>query len=369
MSEEVDKYDLHRLDDVFYSYKQLFKHRSFLDVCWANDFYETNFERVSAFPIEIVRPYAERLLEVHGSGPLLHTIIAANLECEPMPTNGGEFAFVTLNTEHQFSFKKDVMGLVAACGLDKRKAKDSEYECLRCEKSIHVLGLNLYESLLQHARNCKMVIDYRYLKPLTSFCRKSDHELYKDFLYKSVAQTMLTKLAVLIARPKQFDELPFSAFANNRFDSLQTVLQQSRKRLRLDDDALDRMVQAGYHTLFNQTTINWRDFKKSVNEYALNPVGDRKITCFCCHHEAFLSTEFFNDPWRYHAMKSPSCIYLLMKKGYEYVRQVRESMYDLRLRSKMELPTFESKWNFQPLTTPMGELFDLRKGVTKRKKT
>jgi len=70
-------------------------------------------------------------------------------------------------------------------------------------------------------------------------------------------------------------------------------------------------------------------------------------------------------------MNSPSCIYLLMKMGWEYVRQVRESMCDLRLRSKMELTegVIDPKWDLQPTTTPMGKLFDLRKGVTKRKKT
>jgi len=60
-----------------------------------------------------------------------------------------------------------------------------------------------------------------------------------------------------------------------------------------------------------------------------------------------------------------------MKKGWEYVRLVRESIYDLRLRSEMDLSTavIDPEWDLQPTTTPMGELFDLRKGVTKQKKT
>jgi len=60
-----------------------------------------------------------------------------------------------------------------------------------------------------------------------------------------------------------------------------------------------------------------------------------------------------------------------MKMGWEYVKQVRESMYDLRLRNKMEPFTavINPKLKLQPPTTPMGELFDLRKGVTEKKKT
>lgn len=364
MSEEVDRYDRHRFDDVFYSYTQLFLHRHFVDVGWIKDFHETNFERVSAFPIKIMRPYVKRLLEVHGTGPLLHTIIAANFECEPIPFNGGPFAFVSHNRVCKLSFKKDITGLIAMCGMDKLKAMNSRYDCIRCGESIEVSGLNLYESLRHHARNCEMEIDCRYLEPLISFWKKSDREVYKNFLYKSVAQTMLTKLGVLIVRPKKFDELPYSSFVNNRSDSFQTVMQNC-----LDKGALERMVEAGYHMLCTQT--NWRNLKKSVNNYALTSIGDRKITCFCCHLEVTLSSEVLDDPWRCHALKSPSCIFLLMKKGWEYVRLVRESIYDLRLRREMDLSTavIDPEWDLQPTTTPMGELFDLRKGVTKQKKT
>jgi len=37
----------------------------------------------------------------------------------------------------------------------------------------------------------------------------------------------------------------------------------------------------------------------------------------------------------------------------------------------MDLSTavIDPEWDLQPTTTPMGELFDLRKGVTKQKKT
>jgi len=167
MSDRVVKYDRHRFDDIFYAFTQLFLHRNFVDVCWTKEFYETNFERVSAFPIEIVRPYAERLLRVHGSGPLLHTIIAANLECEPMPTNTGPFSFVVHNKRHEYTFKKDVIGLIAAFGVDKYSAISSDYYCIRCETSVRISGLNLYDSLRQHARDCEMEIDDRYLEPLT----------------------------------------------------------------------------------------------------------------------------------------------------------------------------------------------------------
>lgn len=370
MSGRVNKYDGHRFDDIFYAFTQLFLHRSFIDVCWSNEFFETNFYRVSAFPIEIVRPYAERLLQVHGSGPLLHTIIAANFECEPTPSNTGPFSFVVHNRRREYTFKMDVMGLIAACGVDKQSGINSDYHCTRCKTSIRLPGLNLYESLRQHARNCEMELDDRYLEPLTCFWKKSDHELYTKFLHKSVAQTMLTKLGVLIVRPKKFDELPFSSIVNNRYESLRTVLQ-SRKRIYLEDDALDKIVQAGYHALFNQKSVGWRELKKSLKDYTCNQVADRKITCFCCQHEVNLSSEFFNDPWRYHAMKSPSCIYLLMKMGWDYVEQVRESMYDFRLKRKMELPAavIDPKLNLRPKTTPMGDLFDLRKGVVKRKKS
>jgi len=60
-----------------------------------------------------------------------------------------------------------------------------------------------------------------------------------------------------------------------------------------------------------------------------------------------------------------------MKMGWDYVKQVRKSMYDFSPKNKMELPAavIDPKLDLQPPTTPMGELFDLRKGVTKRKKT
>jgi len=265
-----------------------------------------------------------------------------------------------------------VMGLLSACGFDKKKAADkSDFDCLRCGASIKGLGTDICESLKEHAMDCEMLIDRRYLEPLESFGTESDQKAYTNFLHKSLAQTMLTKLGLLILIPKRFDELPFSSFAINRIDSLHVVLE-SRKRLRLDDEAVGRIGQAGYHTLYNQKDLPWYELTKSLKDYAKTQVSDRKITCFCCHHEVTLSAKFVSDPWKYHAMKSPSCMYLLMKMGWKYVKHIRESMYDLRLRkNKMEKCTavIDPKLNLRPETTPMEELFDLRKGVMERKKT
>lgn len=375
MSKEVKQIDDHRFDDIFYAYKKLFLDRSIVDVCWANDFYETNFERVSAFPIDIVRPYVEQLLHVHGSGPLLHTVIAANLECEPIPLNRTQFMIVVQNTYINYTFRRGVMGLISACGfVTKRKFdENSNFICLQCRYPIeHGLGTATYASLRKHARKCDMLMDCRYLRPLKDFRNSSDHKAYMDFLHKSVAQTTITNLGVLIARPKRFDELPDSAYASNRLDSLYMVLQSSR-HMYLDDDTVDRIGQAGYHTFYNQKEKTGRlNLLKSLNEYAQIPVADRKISCFCCCHEVTMCDEFVSDPWRYHAMKSPSCIYLLMKMGLEYIQQVQQSMYyDLHLRNTVE-PTnavINPKRNLQPPTTPMGKFFDLRAGVMEKKKT
>jgi len=373
MSEEVKKIDVHRFDDIFYAYKQLYLNRNFVDVCWTDEFYETNFERVSAFPIDIVRSYVERLLHVHGSGPLLHTVIAANFECQPVPFSHKQFMIVVQNAFVDYTFRKGMMGLISACGLVTKPLDESSYfKCLRCRSFIvQGMGTSIYTELRKHARKCDMLMDCRYLRPLEEFRNESDYEPYINFLHKSVAQDMITKLGVLIVRPKRFDELPFSAFASNRLDSLYTVLQSSGRML-LDDDTLDRIGQAGYHTLYNQTEKTSRcDFQKSLKEYEQIPIADRKISCFCCCHEVTMCAEFVSDPWRYHAMESPSCIYLLMKKGWKYVQQVRESMYDLHLRNTVDptVAVINPKWNLQPPTTPMGVFFDLRKGVTDKKKT
>ncbi|XP_025196727.1 uncharacterized protein LOC112595660 [Melanaphis sacchari] len=372
MAEEVEKYDSHRFDDVFYAYTELFMKRNFTDVSWSNDFHETNFDRVTAFPIEIVRPYMERLLQVHGKGPLLHTIIAANFECKPLPSNTGRFTLVMNNARNSYTMTNDLVGLIAACGLNTRKVANCVYECLRCQSSIEhpEISMSIYDLLRMHATNCEMSIDRRYLKPLTDFWRKCDHDAYRNFLHKTVAETVLMKMGLLIIRPHRYNEIPYSVFTRNRLVSLHMVLQ-SRKRPRFDEDALNRMVQAGYFTFSTPRATSWRELKKTLREFTRTPIVDSKITCFSCHHAVTLSAEFANDPWKYHAKKSPSCKFLLMKMGSDYVRRVRESMYDFRPRNRTELnaAVIDPELDLHPPTIPVGEFFDMCEGMTDRKTT
>ncbi|XP_022168861.1 uncharacterized protein LOC111032732 [Myzus persicae] len=372
MAEKVESMDPHRFDDLFYAFKQLFMHRSLVEIFWSENFSKMNFQRLSAFPIDVVRPYVQRMLRVHGSGPLLHTIIAANFECKPMPSNTEQFAFIVASkTTNNIYSKIDKLGLISACGLDNQMLVDHDkYHCLRCGVSIQGMELDIIESLQMHAMVCEMLIDRRYLEPLKSFWAESDQKAYTNFLHKSLAQTMLTKLGLLIPRPRLFDHLPLSAILSNRIDSLSMVLVK-RRRLLLDDEALDRIAQAGYHADFNNR-LPYDERKREHEQFTRTPVDKRKITCFYCYHEVTLSVEFVSDPWRYHAMKSPACLYLLMNKGSEYIKQIEESKYDLRSR-KNKIDRYKAiidpKLNLRPPTTPMGELFDLREGVMERKKT
>lgn len=374
MSEEVKNYDSHRFDDLFYAHSEIFLKSSLMDAYWPNDWHESDFDRMSAFPVDVVRSYIERLLKAHGKGALLHTIMAVNFECVPIEVKGRKFGFIEKPPVDPMKMPSYMTGLVAACGVDLSLAWNINYICTRCQCSLRtpkMLLSTVTDMLREHVGVCEMSVDMRYFKPLTDFWKKCDRKAYINFLHKSVTETVLRKLGLLILHPQDYDELPFSVFIQNRRVSLQVVLCSRKRHPQYDDDAITRMAQAGYHTFPNPKQMTWKELTKELKDFARRPISESKITCFSCFHEVTRRNEFASDPWKYHAQNSPKCTFLLMKKGNDYVKEVQQSTNNSYQRRKKEstMAVIDPKLNLKPPTPPIGEFFDFCKVMTGRKLT
>lgn len=374
MSDEVKEYDGNRIDDILYAYSSLFLKRNFINIHWPNNCYESNSKRVTSFPIDLVYEYMERLLQEHGKGALLHTIMAVNLECVALSSKSGRFSINRKAFDNPCTTRNNLAGLLSACGINIRKAPKSVFECMRCRKSIKQPEslLSVHECLRLHVNVCEMFIDRRYFEPLTDFYRSRDQNEYLNILNKTVAETVLIKMGILIIRSKKpCNFLSYSLHKNQRRISLDVVLSW-RKRPRLRDDDLNRIVDAGYHALKNPKPKNWRDIIESLKDFSRCPMIVNKVTCFSCHHVVTVNGNFVRDPWRYHVKKSPNCKFLMIKKGLDYIRQVQESMYDLRLRNqnKLHAAVVDPTTNLQPRTSTIGAtIYDLCEVITDRKPT
>lgn len=373
MSKEVKKYDKNRFDDLFYAHSEIFLNDNPLVAYGATDFYD-DYDRISEFPIDVVRPYVEQLLKAHGEGPLLHTIIAVNFEFVPIEDKGRKFGFIDKSSLDVTKMATFMAGLVAACGMDLSLAWDKKYVCTRCRcliRKSEMMIPTVLEMLHDHVGVCEMSIDMRYFKPLTEFWKKCDRKKYINLLNRAVIETVLRKQSLLMLHPQDYDELPFSVFIRNRWVSLHVVLRSRKRHPQYDDDAINRMAEAGYHTFPNPKQMTWKELKKELKDFARRPISESKITCFSCHHEVTLCNEFVSDPWRYHAQESPRCNFLLMKKGNDYVKEVQESTYNFGKIKKKEIPEAvkEVSLKLKPPTPPMGEFFDFCKVVTSRKLT
>lgn len=375
MSKEVKKYDKNRFDDLFYAHLEMFMDNNILDENGPYDWHDSDLDRITEFPIDVVRPYVERLLKVHGEGPLLHTIISVNFECVPIKAKGRKFGFIDKSSSVDSTKTASYMtGLVAACGMDLSFAWDMKYVCTRCRSSIRkpdMIMETVLEMLHDHIGVCDMSVDMRYFKPLTDFWKKSDRKRYINLLHRAVTETVLMKLGVLKVHLQDYDELPFSVFIRHRWVSLHVVLRSRKRHPQYDDDSINRMAEAGYHTFPNPKQMTWKELTKELNDFARRPISKSKITCFSCHHEVTLSNKFVSNPWRYHAQESPRCNFLLMKKGEDYVKKVQESTYNFCQKKKKESSkaVMELALKLKPPTPPVGEFFDFCKVMTGRKLT
>ncbi|KAE9524212.1 hypothetical protein AGLY_015251 [Aphis glycines] len=375
MSKEVKEYDSNRFDDLFYAHAEIYMDNNPLESYGPCDWHDFDFDRMSEFPMDVVRPYVERLLKAHSEGPLLHTIIAVNLECVPIEAKGRKFGFIDKSSIDTTKMPNYMAGLVAACGMDLNLAWDMKYVCTRCQCSIRIPQMimpTILEMLHAHIGVCEMSMDMRYFKPLTDFWKKCDRKKYIHLLHRAVTETVLIKLGLLMVHPQDYDELPFSVFVRNRRVSLHVVLRSRKRHPQYDDDAINRMAEAGYHTFPNPKQMTWKELTKELKDFARRPISESKITCFSCHHEVTLSNEFVSNPWRYHAQESPKCNFLLMKKGEDYVKEVQESTHNFCQKEKKESTNktvMELSLKLKPPTPPMGDFFDFCKVVTGQKLT
>jgi len=62
--------------------------------------------------------------------------------------------------------------------------------------------------------------------------------------------------------------------------------------------------------------------------------GNDLVQCFCCNR-GLINWQSKDDPWTEHAFWSPTCKYLLLMKGKQFVEEVHDKFGCIKNKEKM----------------------------------